>query len=242
MQIFGFFLFSILQISLSDSIAIDLVEEKAKPFSVPLPIITTTFESNGTLIEAFVTYEGSQEGWALAFADDRYVKDTRKERLDYIYRELSTQRPYLSPFEIKVIDNVCEHFQDALSIFEKDLRDKKWGRVLYLDTYMVPFFRGFYYLIGASKCSYTTLPSNACIADSAFDLTYDSPKSKSRVSRWAHDEEHIVKLRIAAKELHFQIGKWRDNDLTAKTRDPWQDNSNACMDAFDLFLKLYLTP
>lgn len=213
--------------------------EKSRSFHVPLAIITTTFDGQKKLVEAFVTYEGLHEGWALSITDDRYVKDTRSERIDHTFKEISSQTPYLSPFEAKIVDGVCESFLKTLKIFEKDLQNKRWGRALYLDIYFPHFFTGFFYLIGAARASYSLVPAISCISDSLVDSSSQSFKSQTRINFWVAHEEHVVKLRIAAKELQYQIELWRKNELSNTERDAWKDYSGPCMKSYELFLKLY---
>jgi hypothetical protein len=213
--------------------------EKPKSFHVPLAIITTTFDGQKNLVEAFVTYEGLHEGWALSFTDDRYVKDTRSERVDHTFREIPTQTPYLSPFEAKIVDGVCESFVKTLKIFEKDLQNKRWGRALYIDLQFPHFFTGFFYLLGAARASYSVVPAISCIADSLIDSNFQSFKSQKRVNYWAAHEEHVIKLRIAAKELQYQIELWRKNELSNTERDAWKDFSGPSMKYYELFLKIY---
>jgi hypothetical protein len=212
--------------------------EKPRSFHVPLAIITTTFEGKN-LVEAFVTYEGLHEGWALSITDDRYVKDTRSERIDHTFREIPSQTPYLSPFEAKIVDGVCESFLKTLKIFERDLQYKRWGRTLYLDLYFPHFFTGYYYLLGAARASYSVVPAISCVADSLVDFNFQSIKSQKRVNYWASHEEHVVRLRIAAKELQYQIELWRKNELSNSERDAWKDFSGPCMKSYELCLKLY---
>ena len=213
--------------------------EKPKSFTVPLAIITTTFDGQKKLAEAFVTYEGFHEGWALSITDDRYVKDTRRERVDHIYREIPSQSPYLSPFEAKTIDEVCGSFIETLNIFERDLKNKRWGRTRYLDLYFPSFFKGLYYLIGAARASYATLPPISCVADSLIDTSFSSEKSQLRITYWAAHEEHVIRLRIAAKELQYQIALWRKNELSNPEREIWNDLSEPSMNSYKFFLELY---
>jgi len=215
------------------------ITDQPKSFSIPLAIITTTFDGQKNLVEAFVTYDGLHEGWAISPTDDRYVKDTRRERIDYTYKEVSTQANYLSPFEAKIIDKVCESFQKTLRIFERDLREKKWGRLLYGDFYFPNFFKGFYYLIGAARVSYSSIPSISCVNDSLIDSGFVSVKGRERITFWASHEEYVVKLRITAKELDYQIGLWRKLELSNPNRDAWKDDSKPAMDAYALFLRTY---
>lgn len=216
----------------------EISQYKEKSFSVPIALLTPVFEGPN-LSEVFITYEGLNEGWGISEGDDRYVKDTRRERVDHIYRELRTQVAYFSPFEAEIINKVCISFQKSLEIFEDDLKGNKWSRVLYHDRYLPGFFKGFYYLISAARVSYTIVPKSSCVPDTLLDLNFESQKSRKRVSGWMSDNEHKVKLRIAVKELVYELEQWRKRDLDNPDRDAWIDSSKKLMDAYNFFLQLY---
>ena len=105
--------------------------------------------------------------------------------------------------------------------------------------YFPSFFKGFYYLIGAARVSYATLPLISCVADSLIDSSFSSEKSRLRITYWAANEEHVIRLRIAAKELQYQITLWRKNELSNPERDAWTDLSGPCMNSYEFFLELY---
>lgn len=213
--------------------------EKRKKFTVPLAFLTTAFDANGKLQEVFVTFDSPHEGWAISPFEDRYVKDTRRLRLDHTFKELPTQAYQISPFEADVLNKVCESFENTLSIFEHDLRTEHWDRCLYLDAYFPEFFHGFYYLYSASKNSFSVLPNVAKINDSLFENSFHSMKSDLRISYWRNNPDHILKLRITSKELIYQIHQWRKKDLINPQRDAWEDNSKYFLETYVLFIKLY---
>jgi hypothetical protein len=227
-------LFSFLIICQSDAEV-----EKRRPFQVPLAIITPAFNSDGKLEEVFVTFEGQHEGWAVSFADDRYVKDTKRIRIDHTYKETPTQYYLISPFEAEVLNRVCLSWEETLKIFEHQLKNNDWGRCLYLDAYFPPFLKGFYYLYCSSKSSFSVLPQITNINDSLFENSFNSMKSDNRIAAWRSNNEHIIKLRIAAKELDYQIEKWRKTDLDNPSRDAWEDHSKEFINSFELFVRLY---
>jgi hypothetical protein len=211
---------------------------KRQPFTVPLPVMTTLFDGNGQFIETFVSF-GGQEGWAIGPVDDRYVKDTRRERVDHAFRELPTISYYLSPFEAKLIERVCKPFEETVLLYEKDLKYGRWGRLLYLDGYLPVFFRNFFYLYCGAHNSLSALPKVARIADTLYDESFTSPKSDARVNTWRANPEHVLKLRIAAKELAFQMKEWRTKVLASPENDPRQDRSKNFREAYELFIRLY---
>ena len=145
----------------------------------------------------------------------------------------------LSPFETDVIGRVCKKFEETLVIYEKDLKYGRWGRLLYLDGYFTVYFRNFFYLYCGAHNSMSALPKVTRIADSLYDESFTSPKSDLRVSTWRANPEQIIKLRIATKELVFQMKEWRMRVLTVSEMDPRQDRSRKFREAYELFIRLY---
>ncbi len=213
--------------------------QKRQPFNIPLPTITTLFDNEKGFVEAFVVFDNSSEGWAIGLIDDRYVKDTRKERVDHFYRERPSSAYLLSPFEAKVLEEVCKRFEETLTIFEKDLKHGRWGRLLYLDAYFPSFFRNFFYLYGAAHNSLTALPKVTRISDSLYEESLLSLKSDERIGTWRANPEQVMKLRIATKELIFQMKEWRMRALTIPEIDPRQDRSRKFRETYELFIRLY---
>lgn len=210
-----------------------------KPHSVPLAVLTALHEGDGRLIEVFVTFEGSNEGWAIGPFQDRYVKDRRKERIDHEYREILTQAYLLSPFEVIVLDKVCDSFRKTLKIFERDLRFQRWDRCLFLDPFFCFFMKNFHKLYCASKNNMNSLPTVTKIADTLFDSSMTSPLSEARVNKWRSNKDHQLKLRIAAREFEFQIEQWQKKELSNKSRDPFKDYSHEFRNTYEIFVRLY---
>jgi len=211
---------------------------KRKPFHVPLPLITLLFDGT-TFDEAFVTFGNTGEGWAIGPVDDRYVKDTPRERIDHFYREHATSAHYISPFEAQVLERVSKKFEETLTIYERDLKGGNWERLVYLDEQLTVFMRGFFYLYCASYNSFSALPKVTRVADTLYEETPNSIKSDRRVITWRENPEQVVKLRIAAKELQFQMKQWRSKALANTEYDPRQDNTKQFRETYELFVRLY---
>jgi len=212
---------------------------KPHPFRVPLALITILYDDNKEVIETFVTFDGSSEGWAIAAIDDRYVKDTRRERVDHFHRERINSAYRITQFEASVLEKTGKSLEETLGIFEKDLKNSKWDRLLYLDQYFPLFFRGFFYLYCGAHNSPSALPKVTKIADTLFDESMNSPKSIDRITIWSNNPEHAIKLRIAAKELAFQLKQWRMRILTIPDTDFRQDRSKSLRESYELFIRLY---
>ncbi|NLL14602.1 MAG: hypothetical protein GX267_14450 [Fibrobacter sp.] len=212
--------------------------EKRKAFSVPLPLITASFRDD-VIEEVFVSFGDSHEGWAIAPGNDRYVKDDRKLRLDHTYLESVTQTRLLSNFEASLLNKVCESFSETLEIFERDLNSSKWERCLYLDYWMPVFIKNFYYLFSVARNSNDLLPNVICVADSLYDTSPNSTISDKRIDYWRKHPDHVLKLRIAVKELIFQIKIWQQKELANPQRDVLADHSKGFIQALELFTRLY---
>jgi hypothetical protein len=212
---------------------------KRKPFSLVLPHMSYSYDHLTKNIEIFVAYEGSQEGWGIASGSDRYVKDTKKIRMDNIYRELPSQTAFISTFEAGVIAEVCNRMAETVLIFEKDLKQEHWDRCLFLDAYFPNFMKRFYYLYCAACASFEVLPQVTKIEDTLFEVSEKSLKSDRRVAAWRSDTSHAVKLRIAAKELAFQLQAWRKDVLLSPERDFWDNKDHKLVEVYELFVRLY---
>lgn len=210
-----------------------------KAFSVPLAVLTALHEGDGRLIEVFVTFEGSNEGWAIGPVHDRYVKDRRKERIDHLYKEIPTQAYLLSPFEVEVMDKVCDSFRKTLRIFERDIKWQRWGKCLYMDPIFCFFMKNFHKMYCASKNNINGLPRVTSISDTLFDSSMVSPLSEARINKWRSDKDHQLKLRISARELEFQIENWQKKELSNKKRDPLKDYSREFRKVYEVFVRLY---
>ena len=213
--------------------------EKRHPFTVRLPLITVLFDENNQFVEAFVTFGHTSEGWAIGPVDDRYVKDTRRERVDHFYRERPGSAFRISSFEASILDRVGKKFEESLVQYERLLKGERWGRLLYLDGYYPSFFRSFFYLYCGAHNSMSALPKVTLIADTLYEESTASPLSDRRISVWRANPEQVMKLRIAAKELAFQMKNWRQKVLTAPDIDFRQDRSKKFREAYELFIRLY---
>lgn len=214
--------------------------EQRKEFNVPLAFMTVSFDERHECQEVFITFGSSEEGFGISSGDDRYVKDTRRMRTDEIFREQRGQENLLSPFEAKVINHVCSTFGSTLDIFESDLKAQRWNRLLYLDGYFPPFFKAFYYLLTSARDD-NALPAVVNIPDSLFDNSLVSPKSDNRIAFWRGSPDHTMKLRIAAKELMYQIKQWQKLELANPKRDAFEDHSEKFVEAYELFIRLYFS-
>ena len=213
--------------------------EKRRPFTIPLPLVTVLYDENNQFVEAFVTFNNTSEGWAIGMVDDRYVKDTRRERVDHFYRERVNSAYRISSFEAGVLERVGKKFEESLLLYERYLKGERWGRLLYLDSYYPSFFRSFFYLYCGAHNSMSALPKVTRVADSLYEESTVSPLSDRRISTWRANPEQVMKLRIAAKELAFQMKNWRQKVIRNPELDFRQDRSKAFRESYELFIRLY---
>jgi hypothetical protein len=212
---------------------------KPHPFSIPLPLVTVLFDEKDEFVEAFVTFGHTSEGWAIGPVDDRYVKDTRRERVDHTYRERINSAYRISTFEASVLDRVGKKFEETLMHYERYLKGGRWGRLLYLDFYFPSFFRSFFYLYCGAHNSMSALPKVTRVADSLYEEPPESSLSEQRIATWRANPEQVMKLRIGAKELAFQMKNWRQKAIRSTEIDFRQDKSKAFRESYELFIRLY---
>lgn len=215
--------------------------EKRSVFFVPLAILSTTLNSDGSIDEVFIKFEDSDEGWAISPKNDRYVKDNRKLRMDHIYRETESQAWLLSNFEASLISKVCESFIETLKILEKNIRDSRRDRCLYLDYWMPVFIKNLYYLYHAARDCNNLLPQVLCISDSLYETRIDSPKSDKRINSWYNNPDQLIKMRMAIKELIYETGQWQQKELMNPDRNIMTDNSKRFVQTLEFFTRLYFS-
>jgi hypothetical protein len=235
-----YFFFLIITISnFSIQASNDSELQKRKPYDISLPHLTYLTDSESGSFEVFVAYEGSRDGWGIGTGNDRYVKDSKKMRLDHTYRELPSQAMFISNFEASVLADVCKMLSEVLVDFEKDLKSKRWDKCLFLDAYFPNFLKRFHYLLSAALASEDVLPPVTKINDTLFDCSENSVKSDRRINVWKSDSSKCMKLRIATKEFTYLLNKWRSDVLLNTERDPWENKTEELFSVYELFVQLY---
>jgi len=209
-------------------------------YDVNLPkIVIGMDESSGMCSRVRIIFDKSDDYYVIADNDDMFVNMTKNGTEKKVYRESSTKSYQMSNFEAEQISKVCGQFTEALRSFEKNLQSEKWGRCLYFDAYFPNFLNGFYYMVLLARCSYEDIPREAKIADSLYDISMNSIKSDLRIRKWRMSKEHVVSLRIAAKELAFEINEWQKKELNNSKRDPNIANDTGFFKALIFFEQIY---
>jgi hypothetical protein len=207
---------------------------------LPIPDLLVKFDpARQAIDEVFINYNSAGEGWAIANFEERYVRESKTRSLEKLYKELPTQASLLSSYEVLLINRICTDLSKTLAILDRTLLKEKWDFCAEIDFELVPFMYGFYYLLASAHCEQATLPAAIRIAPEQFDATLPSIKTDTRVNQWQTQPEHILKLRIAIKELIYQIEEWQKSELANPERNAMEDRSQGFLQAYALFIQLY---
>jgi hypothetical protein len=88
------------------------------------------------------------------------------------------------------------------------------------------------------------MPKSASVPDSLYDVSLTSPKTDQRIQAWITQRDYLIKLRIIAKELIYQLKEWQKKELDNPSRNVELPAGKKVEQAFTLFMKIYfnLTP
>jgi hypothetical protein len=213
--------------------------EPRKAFSIPLAMVAY-FPSQDTVAEKVsVWFDKANECWEISEKEDRHILEKEMQTEQEIYRKSGSQGFILNSVEAQVISRVCKTLIKTLDGFEGDLKKDRWDKCRYLDSYLASFCSGFYHLITIAKSSKHALPEITCPPDSLYERSPESPKSDVRIDQWRQSSDHVMKLRIAARELIYRIKDWQKKELENPKRDSWEDQSANFVEAYELFIRLY---
>lgn len=206
----GFFILFLLPLFVIADESISVKKLPRDPFEIHLANLSVTFnEKSGECEKVRITYPGSKDQVIITATDDIFLRATRNGTEKTIYRENINYAYKISAFEAEHIKLVSKSLLETLETFEKDLQNNKWGKCLYLDSYLPRFLKGYYYLFSLAMSSTDVLPESVNVSDSLFDVSLNSDKSDLRLYKWKSTDDYIVKLRIATKELIHQIRLWQ---------------------------------
>jgi hypothetical protein len=203
---------------------------------VGLAKISVVTDDKGGSALVKVAREGVDGYAVVSSADDEDVRMTRRGRETTAYPESRTVSERLSSFEASVLREVTLTLVGTLDDLQDDLTRNRWGRVRYLDSYLLRFLRGYQVLLNAATCCQDALPRSARIPESAYDVSTMSPKTDARVRLWQSTPDHVVKLRICAKTLSTELQSW----ARASETDPQEQFSPRLKNAYQLFVQAYL--
>jgi len=207
-------------------------------FKVPLAKINIAFDNTRKKYNQVKIYFGdNDDGYTvIAPGDDMLVK---KNGESVVYRELPQVTYFISDFEAKAINQVCRTLIATLEEYETIVKNKNWGRALYLDSFFPRFLHSFHTMICAAKDSPEALPQSALVREGDYDVSLNSPKSDARIKMWQTDKDRIMKLRISTQELILQTKKWQSSELNNSKRNPELSYSGEFDRAFTSFVRNY---
>ncbi|MBD3239114.1 MAG: hypothetical protein GF331_00905 [Chitinivibrionales bacterium] len=205
-------------------------------YNVPLAKLSVSLDEGSNRVKRVrVSYEGTDDYANIGPINDEFVKLTRRGRETTVYREPWEAASHITNFEGEQLYKVVEKIIETLLDFEENLKDEEWAKCHYLDSYLPRFLRGFYFLYDAMVCHQNGLPRVARVPERAFDVSLNSPKTDERIAKWRSRPDHIIKLRIASKELVYQLQRWQKR---AK-KDPQRLLDNDVKKAHSLFVRIY---
>lgn len=227
---------TLLQAELADTIAL----HDREAFSVPLAKIGTGYDKATEEVDQVrITFNGSDNQYIISRFDDVMITNPRTNLRKTIYRESADKAYCLSNFEMKCLQRVFSSLIATLVIFEHDLAEQRWGRLVYLDAYFPRFLHGLQLAVCTARNSADPSFSSSYIADSDYEVSLYSEKSDSRINWWIAHPAYTLQLRFVAKELTYQIKilqkKMMTNDKKQCEETPWRSYD----DAFNLFAKVY---
>lgn len=185
-----------------------------------------------------VDIDADNEYVLITWLNDLHVKMTKKGKTKTTYVENVQFASALTDFEARNFKRVVKSFLSTLEIFEKDLHKERWDRCLYLDSYFPRFMKGFYHLSNAAFNSTSTLPDKAVFSEELYDISLNSLKSDGRIRQWKRSD-HIIKLRIATRELIYHLGNWQKKEIANYKEDPFITYPDNLKEAYCLFVKMY---
>jgi hypothetical protein len=213
--------------------------EPRRPFSIPLAMLAYTPSQDTVGEKVVIWFDKAYESWEITTTEVRHILEKDMQTEAEIYRKPPGQVFLLNSVEVRVLNRICGTLIKTLDGFENDLKNNRWDKCRYLDSYLAFFCCGFYHLITIEKSLKQVLPETACPPDSLYDRSPESPKTDVRIAQWRQSSDHVVKLRIAARELMFRLKDWQKKELNNPGRDAWKQQSAGFVEAYDFFIRLY---
>lgn len=231
-----FFLFTIfLFYRASVSASPDLAPRNS--YSIPLMKLSVIDNNTGVRISR----EAAEDYTLISTVNDCSVKNNRNAVKKTTYRESLEKAYRITGFEAVQLRIVNKSLIATLEVFEKNLRSGKWGHCRYLDAFLPKFLRGYYILIGAAKNSIQDYRSEIALFDGKYEVSLNSLLTDARVGSWSSNPEYTVKLRIATKELIYQLKHWDKHELSNNKRNPDISFSGKAEEALGLFVRIYFS-
>ncbi len=210
-----------------------------KSYNIPLANLSVSSDDAGHFEKVKISYGRDRNYAAIGRYDDMYVIYRRNGRERHKHRESFELAFRISEFEAEHLEEVSESFVDALKQFEKNLQKQRWGKCAYFDAFFPRFLKGFYFLYCAARNNPKALPRIAYLPDSLWESSLSSPLTDQRIHIWRTRDDYLVRLRIATKELIYQLEKWNKKELRNKKRNPDVSYGKDLEEAYAIFIKMY---
>lgn len=209
-------------------------------WDIPLANLSVSFDDEDHFEEVKISFGRKQNFAYIRRYDDSYVMYKRDGRERHLHPEASELAFRISDFEAEHLEEVCKSFVATLEQFEKNLQRERWGRCAYLDAFFPRFLRGFYYTYCAARNNPRGLPRVTYLPDSLWESSLSSPKTDERIHIWRTRDDYIIRLRIATKELIYQMEEWSKKELVpSKKRKPDVSYGRKFEEAYAIFVKMY---
>lgn len=208
-------------------------------YSLTIPKISINIDDETRDFDGVrIIFTGSKDQVFIGTYDDMYIKNASHGSEKTLHRETPEKAGFLSKFEIKMLMKVNDGLVAELETLEKYLQKERWGRCCYLDAFFPHFLNGYFHLLYAARNSSSVLPRTARIPEDIYDISLSSSKTDARISQWRSSADHLIKLRIAGKELAYQIKEWQK--MLGKAKDNVDIvSSRDFEDAFVIFIRVY---
>jgi hypothetical protein len=204
------------------------------PYSIPLVKLSLMKDRTAIRIS-----KNDDDYAIIGLLDDVIIKNTKDKKTTVTFREFSNQAHYLSDFEARYLIIVSQSLVAALEELERNLQQKKWGQCLYLDAFLPKFLRNFYMLIGITQNNVFKYSDIICTFEQKFDISLSSPRSDERISLFKNDNDRLLKLRIASKEVAYQLRLWEKKELSNTNRNLEISLSTKVEESLEFFIKIY---
>ena len=210
------------------------------PYDIPLINLKSLAEKNELQFKKVrVAIDDNKEYAIITKLHDFHIKNTRKGREKTTYVEAPATAFALTDFEKRHFERVVQSLISTLVLFERDLESNQLDKCLYLDSFFPRFMKGFYHLNCAAVNSISALPPQASIPDDWYEVSLRSKLSEKRIETWLGKKDYTIKLRIAARELIFQLKNWQKKKLRNYKKNPQVEFNQNLKDTYCLFVKLY---
>lgn len=222
---------------------VTVFSEPAPRKEISIPLVKLTVKKDKDDADRLVVYiysDDYQEHAEIGKVNDRLISNSKKGIHKTTYSEPFSTAYTLSDFERKNLDDAISSLIKTLEDLAEYLQKEEYAKCRYLDGYFPKFLKCFYIMSVNSFNSNDALSKVANIPDHAFDISLSSPKTDKRVATWQNNSEYRLKLRIAIKELIFQLEKWEDDlELDKAMNDAPMGYSTKLILAYGLFIKMY---